>query len=379
MESKITTTIIVPAYNEEQGLAVVLEDLQRLLPDSFEVIVVDDGSQDNTALVARNHSCQLISHQTNLGKGAALRTGLAAARGERIIFIDADGTYPPNAIFKIADALDSCDIAIGSRSIGRQNIPAFNRFGNFLFRSILRYLYGFRAQDPLTGLYGLHKIHLEKMRLISTGFGIESEIAIKAARMRLKISDIPIEYRSRIGQTKLHPLRDGYRILKTILDFILLYNPTISFIVPGLGFLVLGLVLMVFLLLGPIKVGPITFSIHTTMAATILALAGFQIIVFGTATKLYALAHKFTHPDFLTNLILQPRFRKALALLGLAAIFTGSGVGMWLFLEWACGGFGEFTRTQLAEIVSFLFIFGLQVLFALGFLSIFIMELKSQQ
>jgi hypothetical protein len=115
------------------------------------------------------------------------------------------------------------------------------------------------------------------------------------------------------------------------------------------------------------------------MVAAILALAGLQAIVFGAATKLYALAHKFTNPDFVTTLILRPHFRKALALLGIGTLGLGLGGGVSLVLEWARGGFGEFTQTQSAEFVSFLTIFGLQVLSSLGFLSIFITELEHQK
>lgn len=371
MKTQIDTTVIVPAYNEERGLPLVLEELQRSLTDSFEIIVVDDGSRDGTAEVARGYPCHLVSHKTNQGKGRAMRTGVEAARGEKIIFIDADGTYPAEAIPQIAKVLDTYDMVVGSRTLGQQSIPLFNRLGNFLFRCVLRCLYGFKAQDPLTGLYGLRKAHWEKMQLGSVGFGIESEMAIKAARMGLKILDMPINYRERIGKAKLHPLRDGYRILKTIFAFILLYNPTVTFILPGLLLLALGLVLMGMLLFGPVRLGSIAFGMHTTMIAAMLALVGFQAVVFGVATKLYALAHKFTRPDIVTELILQIAVRRTLILLGIASIIVGLLWGIQLMRDWASGGFGDFTRTQEAELVSFLVVFGFQVLLSVGFIWIF--------
>jgi glycosyltransferase involved in cell wall biosynthesis len=90
-----------------------------------------------------------------------MRTGIAAAQGATIIFIDADGTYPAEAIPRMVRALEEYDVVVASRSLGRQNIPWLNRLGSFLLRSAIRYLYGFKAQDPLTGLYGLHKAHWE--------------------------------------------------------------------------------------------------------------------------------------------------------------------------------------------------------------------------
>jgi len=379
MSEAITTTIIIPAYNEEQGLPVVLQDLLKICDNSYEIVVVDDGSTDRTAEVACCYPCRLISHKRNRGKGWAMRTGIAAAQGATIIFIDADGTYPAEAIPRMVRALEEYDVVVASRSLGRQNIPWLNRLGSFLLRSAIRYLYGFKAQDPLTGLYGLHKAHWEKMQLVSIGFGIEAEMAIKAARMGLKILDMPINYRERIGKAKLHPLRDGYRILKTIFAFILLYNPTVTFILPGLLLLALGLVLMGMLFFGPVRLGSITFGVHTMMFTAILALASLQVIIFGVATKLYALAHKFTLPDTMTTLILRPHMGKALVLLGITSTVAGIVMGAKLVLAWADEGFGEFTQTQEAELASFLIIFGIQLLFSVGFLSIFAAEALKQR
>lgn len=374
MEPHIDTTVVVPAYNEEKGLPIVLEQLQKILTNSFEVIVVDDGSKDGTAAVARRYPCRIISHTNNRGKGEAMRTGVSVAQGKKIVFIDADGAHPTEMISKISSELEFYDMVVGSRARGHENIPMFNRLGNFLFRIALRYLYGSKAQDPLTGFLGVRKHHLEKMQLGSTGFGIESEIAIKAARMGLRILDMPIECRKRIGKAKLHPLRDGYRILKTILAFIMLYNPTVTFIMPGLALLAIGLVLMGMLLVGPIRFGSIVFGMHTTMIAAMLALVGFQGVVFGVATKLYALAHKFTMPDVVVEMVLRPGIRKTLAFLGAASVIMGFAVGWQLVAAWAQEGFGSFTRTQEAELVSFLVVFGFQLLLSVGFISIFVGE-----
>ncbi len=212
-----TTTIIIPAYNEENGLPVVLDKIFNIIDDSFEVLVVDDGSIDGTAKAAQAYPCRLIKHDVNSGKGKAMMTGIREAYGEKIIFIDADDTYPVETILDIADALNDFDYVVASRSRGKQHIPAFNRIGNAIFRNSIRYIYGFKAYDPLTGLYGLKKKHLEKMDLHSRGFGIEAEIAIKAGTAGLTIKDIPIIYGERIGEAKLNGLKDGYRIACTII------------------------------------------------------------------------------------------------------------------------------------------------------------------
>jgi len=379
MTSAIKTSVIVPAYNEERGIVEVLDALFKVIDETFEVIVVDDGSSDRTAAAARPYPCRLISHPQNCGKGRAMQTGIAAASGENIIFIDADGTYPVETIPEIAAALDAHDLVIASRSQGQDHIPAFNRVGNSLLRSIIRNLYGFKARDPFTGLYGVSKENLQKMKLVSAGFGIEAEIAIKAARMGLKILDVSILYQPRVGEAKLAPLRDGYRILKTIFTLLFLYNPTLSFILPGTGLLAFGSVLTLLLLLGPLRLGGIAFGVHTMMVAAILGLLGLQVIVFGVAAKLYALAHRFTVPDGVTKAILRPGVRKGLAGLGAAAIVAGFALGLRLLLDWAHTGFGTFSATSMADLVLFLTMFGVQVLFSVGFLSIFVVEVDQHR
>ena len=215
--SQLTTTIIVPAYNEQEGLGVILEKIFRAVDGVCEVLVVDDGSDDSTSEVASLFPCRLIRHEENRGKGEALKTGIKHAVGKNVIFIDADDTYPAEIIPQMYEALEFCDVVYGARTIGRNNIPRFNRLGNRLFQNLIRYIYGFEASDYCTGLYGVQKRHLETMDISSPGFSIEPEIAIKASRMKLRMQDIPIEYRSRVGQPKLRGWPDGLEHLKTIL------------------------------------------------------------------------------------------------------------------------------------------------------------------
>jgi glycosyltransferase involved in cell wall biosynthesis len=187
------------------------------LADGYEIIVVDDGSSDGTSETARRYPVTLIRHEVNKGKGEALKTGIQAAHGEKVIWIDADGTYPVEYIPRIAGDLDTYDVVVCSRRTGRENIPLFNRTGNFAFRTMIKYIYGFKPFDPCSGLYGIRKSHLSRMALFSNGFAIEPEISIKVSRMKLKMQDIPIEYGARVGTTKLNSFRAGWDDLVTIL------------------------------------------------------------------------------------------------------------------------------------------------------------------
>ena len=210
-------TVLIPAYNERHGLPPMLVRLRPLLDETYEVLVVDDGSTDGTATVAATLGARVISHTVNRGKAAAVRTGVAEARGLHIIVIDADDTYPVEDIPRVAEALKSTDFVIGVRRGGREYISPFNRLGNHFFGVLIGAFAGRRLADPLSGLYGLRRDSLQQMELASPGFGIEAEIAIKAGRWGLSMLELPVDYRPRIGISKLSPIRDGILILKTAL------------------------------------------------------------------------------------------------------------------------------------------------------------------
>lgn len=213
-------TIVVPAWQEEVGIAVVLKKLLAIIDDSYEIIVVDDGSDDDTAKIASQFPCRVIKHEVNQGKGQALKTGIAQARGQNIIWIDADDSYPVDVIPRMVASLDSYDMVIGSRSFGKQNIPRFNRVGNFIFSQMIQKIYGYKGSDVCTGLCAAKKRDLDIMKLSARRFAIEPEIALKSCRLGLKVLDIPIEYRPRVGNSKLNAIRVGFEDLLTILKHI---------------------------------------------------------------------------------------------------------------------------------------------------------------
>ena len=209
-------TVIIPAYNEEAGLAAVLNELAALDDDRIELLVVDDGSTDLTATVGEAAGARVVRHARNRGKGAAVQTGLAHARGDRIAVIDADGTYPAREIPALLGRLDGHDLVLGARTIGRDNIPLLNRLGNAAFSTAIRVASGASAADPLTGLYAARRSALLALELEAEGFGIETEIIMKATAARFRTVDHPVSYGARVGTTKLRPMRDGLAIGLTL-------------------------------------------------------------------------------------------------------------------------------------------------------------------
>lgn len=277
-------SVILPAYNEAAALPTVLMALFAVLDESCEVIVVDDGSSDETAAIARGFPCRVIRHQRNSGKGAALRTGLAAARGRAVVVMDADNTYPAEAIPQLVKLLDRYDLVRGVRRHTADSSPLLNRLGNQLFDLSLTWLYGLEGGDYLTGLYGFSRRAIEAIEFTADGFDIEVEIGIKARALELRTAAVPISYHARLGEKKLRALRDGWRILSRMGALALIYNPVASFIVPGL--LLWGLSLLL-VCAGAISAGGV--SAAGALGAVIGALVCGQLLIFGLAAALYGI------------------------------------------------------------------------------------------
>lgn len=207
-------SIILPAYNEEIALPVVLRSLLELPNFRHEIIVVDDGSTDSTSEVAQAFPCRVIRLHKNLGKGAAVRAGVAAATTEQIIIMDADNTYPVSAIAGVVQQLAASDFVYCVRSYGASEMPLVNRLGNAFFNRVVKLLVRLEGDDLLSGMYGITRRAFLDLDIQASGFDLEVEMRIKAERSRLQQSRLTIPYQTRLGVKKLRPVKDGWRILK---------------------------------------------------------------------------------------------------------------------------------------------------------------------
>jgi glycosyltransferase involved in cell wall biosynthesis len=232
-------SVIVPAYNEEDAIVHTVEELRSVLGSGVEILVVDDGSTDSTAqLVSAMEGVRLVRQVPNQGKGAAMRAGAEAATGDAIVFTDADLTYPAADTAKVIEMLERHDAVFTERAA--RAIPLFNQLGNRGFSGVITYAFGFRGRDPLSGLYGLTKRHFKYMDLQSNRFSIESEICVKTAVLGLDYDVIAIDYRDRVGDSKLHPIKAGWDILKELVLLGLRFRPQWTLLAPALVVLVLA-------------------------------------------------------------------------------------------------------------------------------------------
>src|SRR3954463_9469525 len=274
----IRTTVVLPAYNEGAALPHVLTELGEYLDQSYEVLVVDDGSTDDTAQVAeRFDEGRLVQHKTNRGKGVAIRTGIAEAQGENVVIMDADATYPVPAIKEMVDLLDENDLVRGIRESEPESMPVVNRIGNWLFNKLLAISHGLEGPDQLPGLYAIRRTEAERLGTEARGFDIETEIGIKAKARGLREAEIPISYLPRMGEKKLSPWKDGLRILGRVIVLLLTYTPTLTFIVPGLVLMGITVAGAVLLSNGPVHTSYLGLNIHSFIVAALGVLGPFSL------------------------------------------------------------------------------------------------------
>jgi glycosyltransferase involved in cell wall biosynthesis len=223
-------SVVIPTLNEERNVAWVLERLPEMVD---EVILVDGRSTDRTVEIARavRPDIQVVL-ETEPGKGAALRAGFAAARGDYIVMIDADGSMDPSEIERFVEALRSgCDFVKGSRFAtggGTADMSRIRKLGNDALRTAVNVLYRTDFTDLCYGFIGFRRERLAALRLASQGFEIETEMIVRAVIASLRISEVAsFEAERRYGESNLRAWRDGRRALRTLLHerFILPRSP----------------------------------------------------------------------------------------------------------------------------------------------------------
>lgn len=338
-----TLSVIVPALNEEEGIQDISARVLSARPalkavgvQNLELIVVDDGSTDRTPeLVAAMRDVRLIRHASNSGYGAALKTGFAAARGEWVGFLDADGTYPPEYFPALCQAAlqHNADIVVGSRMAGAQSqMPPVRRLGNLLFARLVSLISAQGITDSASGMRVFKKWTLERLYPLPDGLNLTPVMSVRALHEQLKMIEVPIPYSERVGRSKLSAVRDGLAFAQSIVWTALHYNPVrplgmVGFVALGLAFLI-GLGLVAARLQGITSVGPLgAFALFT---ALILAVAGVSVIGLGLSFNYFvALFHKQpVRQGLLGRPLLEKSLERYLGRLGLASVAIGVILGL---------------------------------------------------
>jgi glycosyltransferase involved in cell wall biosynthesis len=315
-----TLSVIIPALNEEDSIADIIERVLAVRPalaevgvDDLELIVVDDGSQDRTAEITASYDgVRLIQHEVNKGYGAAIKTGFRHARGELLSFLDADGTYPPEFYPALCKpALKGAELVIGSRMMGTDSqMPLVRRIGNVVFATLVSLVSNVRITDSASGQRVLRREVLPVLYPLPDGLNFTPVMSTRAIHENLKMVEVPITYSERAGRSKLSVVKDGWRFLSTILGTAFAYNPVR--ILGGVGALLVLLALVMSipavlkLLRGTSSEWPAIF-IFAAMLLTVLG-----VMLFSTGTLFNYIVSLFHHRHIRQGLFGRPIFRTPL-------------------------------------------------------------------
>jgi glycosyltransferase involved in cell wall biosynthesis len=295
----LDVSVVIPCLNEAGGIVAVIEEAQEALRAAGlagEVIVVDNASDDDSAALAREAGVTVLT-EPRRGYGSAYLAGLAAARGDAIVMVDADGTYPLDRIGDfVARLRGGADLVLGSRfkgSIEPGAMPWPNRYlGNPLLTGMLNLLFRSAVSDAHCGLRAVRREVLPELRLSATGMEFASEMVIKAGKRRMRIDEVPIGYRVRIGESKLARLSDAWRHVR----FMLVYSPAFLFVLPGGVAASAGLVGLV--VLGAMRHLSDNWT-GVSVAFAMLTILGLGIIQLGLFARTYAAIYLGEHDEAL--------------------------------------------------------------------------------
>ena len=234
-------SIVLPAYNEAAIIDKIVTRLRELFP-AAELIVVDDKSEDDTALKASEAGARVVRHHYNMGNGAAIKTGARAAVGDVIVFMDADGQHDDRDIPRLLEKIDhGYELVIGAR--GRESQASRTRgFGNRLLNGLASLLTGFPIPDLTSGFRAVRrKTFMEFIYLLPNGFSYPTTSTMAFLRSGYPVGYVPIRARSRVGKSKINLIRDGIKFLVIVMKITTLFSPMRFFLPASIFFFILGL------------------------------------------------------------------------------------------------------------------------------------------
>lgn len=375
----IELTILMPCLNEAETISICVENAKSFLARSRisgEVLIADNGSTDGSQALAERGGARVLA-VAERGYGAALRAGLAAARGRFVIMGDADNSYDFTQLDPfLAKLRDGCDLVLGNRfagGIAPGAMPFLHRYiGNPVLSLLGRLFFHAPIGDFHCGLRGVRRDSILALDLRASGMEFASESVMRAALAGLIVAEVPttlaVDGRSRAPH--LRTWHDGWRHLRLLLTF----SPRWLFLYPGLALIMLGALGTVALLVGPLRLtSRLELDEHTFLVSAIAVLVGVQVVGFGIIARHFAGMHG-----------LLPRSQPLVALLSLISLERGlvialgivcvglSGVG-WSVWQWGLVDFGPLKDPILMRVLIFslvLVAIGVQMAFTIFLLGI---------
>jgi len=221
-------SIVIPAYREGEGIFGVVEETRRVMDAtgrSYEILVVDDGSDDGTAAEAHRAGARILSHPYNIGNGAAVKTGIRNAQGEILVTLDGDGQHAPGDIPRLLEVMSAYDMAVGARG-GASKTPILRRVANRFYSRFATYMCGRRIEDLTSGFRAVRTdIARRFVSLLPNTFSYPTTITMAVVRSGYSLAYVPITTGRRVGASKIRPVRDGARFFLIIVKIATLFSP----------------------------------------------------------------------------------------------------------------------------------------------------------
>ena len=370
-DESVEVSVVIPSLNEEKTIGICIEKVKKVF-EEYNIsgeIIVSDNSTDRTPEIAKSLGAKVVTPDKR-GYGYAYLYAFKHAKGKYIVIGDADNTYDFLEMLKLLEPLKKgeADLVIGSRFKGRildGAMPWLHKYiGNPVLTWFLNFFFKAGVSDAHSGFRAFTREALEKMRLRGDGMEFASEMIMRAVWAGLRIKEVPITYYPREAESKLHSFKDGWRHLK----FMLLYAPSYLFVLPGMFLFILGMALVLLISAGLSKFGSINLGIHSMIASSLLAIAGYQLVFMGLAGKVYRAKMDMPNDKIAEFLTKRLSLEKG-ATIGLLIFLVGFAYTAYLIWKWIDSGFKSLPVLNQDILAFTLLVIGFQTVFYSFFLS----------
>ncbi len=357
-------SVILPCLNEEASLGQVIELARRGIAKlglQEDIVVVDNGSTDLSAQVARAHGARVLA-EPHRGYGSALRKGFENVRYDIIVMGDADLSYDLASLDALVKPIlnGEADFVMGNRmnDIQPGAMPGLHRYvGNPLLSATLRLLFhNNNVRDAHCGMRAITSDAYQRLHCVTTGMEFASEMVIRAIRCNLRITERDITYRPRVGKSKLHSFRDGWRHLR----FMILHSPTLLLLTPGIVGWIIGLAISLPLAFGPFIIQGRLVDIHCMLIGGVLNILSIQVITIGLLAKAYGHLSGLHEDKIVAWFYRWFTFEKACIV---SALLIGAGLvlTLWILAQWVTSGFGALNQQRLLFFAMICLVNGVQI------------------
>jgi glycosyltransferase involved in cell wall biosynthesis len=346
----------MPCLNEARTVRACIDKARASLTDAgveVEIVIADNGSTDGSQQIARDAGARVVD-VAERGYGSALAAGIAAARGRFVIMGDADDSYDFAHLGPFVERLRAGDdLVMGNRfagGIAPGAMPPLHRYlGNPVLTGIGRLLFKSPCGDFHCGLRGFRKEAIQRLDLRTTGMEFASEMVVKATLHGLRISEIPttLSPDGRDRRPHLRSWRDGWRHLR----FLLLYSPRWLFLYPGLVLMTAGIVVGLWLIPGPRRIGRVELDVHTLLYCAAAVMIGFQSASFAVLSKVFAVNEGLLPPDAKLSGAFRHVTLEGGLVVGAVLVLAGVAGSIYAVASWGARSFGPLVPQRELRIV----------------------------